>query len=88
MSLSLVEPDNLVTIHKAHVTNIAAMARQFADDIEAGDFSVVHNALVVIMRDDGLTILTWGEGASPYEMMGAFEAAKLNVFADTVIDEG
>ena len=63
MSLSLVEPDNLATIYKAHVTDIAAMARKFADDIEAGEYGIASRALVILEREDGLAIFGWGEGS-------------------------
>jgi hypothetical protein len=42
----------------------------------------------VVQGEDGtLSILGWGENTSSFELMGIFEAAKLQVFADHVSDD-
>ena len=79
MTLRLVsdneEPDN---------TNLPAMLRQYAKDIEAGEFGEVRMGVLLLESGD---ILDLGEEVSAYELMGLFEAAKLQAFADHVSDD-
>lgn len=67
--------------------NIPAMLRQYANEIEAGRYGEVLSTLLVVERTDGLAILGCGSEPTPYEMMGLFEAAKLRVFADDLVDD-
>jgi hypothetical protein len=68
--------------------DIAAMLRQYAGEIEAGQYGDdVICALLVLETPAKPLVLGCGEEPSPYEMMGLFEAAKLNVFADQVTIE-
>jgi hypothetical protein len=79
MTLRLVsdneEPDN---------TNLPAMLRQYAKDIESGEFGDVTMGVLLLETGD---ILHLGEEISAYELMGLFEAAKLQAFADFAADE-
>jgi hypothetical protein len=87
VSLKLVS-DNVSELPVGNLMDIGGMARRFADDLDAGEYGDVLRTIVVAQRDDGaLVILGWGENTSAYELMGLFEAAKLRVFADDVIED-
>jgi hypothetical protein len=62
--------------------NIPEMLRQYAAEIEAGQYGEPLSVVMVVERDEDLLILGCGEDPSPYELMGLFEAAKLQAFAD------
>lgn len=80
--------DNIAELPIRNLGDIANMARGFADDVDAGDWHDIHRAVVVVQGEDGtLTLLGWGENTSSFELMGIFEAAKLQVFADHVSEE-
>ena len=88
MTLGLVvDNSNVTELPVGNLMNLADMARRFADGIEAGEFGHTTRAIVVVETETGLAMMTWGEGATPYEMMGLFEAAKLNVFADHAVED-
>jgi hypothetical protein len=65
-------------------TNVPAMLRQYAKEIEAGEFGDVTMGVLLLESGD---VLHLGEEFSAYEVMGLFEAAKLQTFADTVIED-
>lgn len=67
--------------------NIPEMLRQYANEIDAGQYGEVFRGIVVLELDDSLVTLGCGEDSTPYELMGIFEAAKLRVFADDLIEE-
>jgi hypothetical protein len=79
MTLRLVsdneEPDN---------TNLPAMLRQYAKEIESGEFGEVSMGILLLETGD---ILHLGEEVGAYEIMGLFEAAKLQAFADHIADD-
>jgi hypothetical protein len=81
MTLKLVA-DNVAELPVGNLMDIAAMARRFADDLDKGEHGEPFRAVLLVQREDGLALFGWGESASPLEMMGLFEAAKLQVFAD------
>lgn len=85
MTLKLVS-DNTVELPVANVGDIAAELRALGDAIESGEHEAT-SAIIVTVRNGGLTIFVRGENCSPYELMGLFEAAKLRVFADDAIEE-
>lgn len=88
MTLRLVPKDNVAPIPVGNLQDIAGMARRFADQLDAAEFGDVIRSVVIAQRDDGsLTIFGWGENSSAYELMGIFEAAKLRVFADDLIED-
>jgi hypothetical protein len=85
VTLRLVE--NVSELPVRNLSDVAAMARGFGDDIEAGDYGDVHRAVVIVQGEDGtLTMLGWGENTTAFELMGICEAAKLQAFADYVSD--
>jgi hypothetical protein len=87
MSLKLIS-DNTVELPVGNLMDIGGMARRFADDLDATEYGEVERTVVIVQRTDGsLSILGWGENSSAYELMGLFEAAKLRVFADDVIED-
>jgi hypothetical protein len=69
------EPDN---------TNLPAMLRQYAKEIESGEFGEVSMGILLLETGD---ILHLGEEVGAYEIMGLFEAAKLQAFADHIADD-
>ena len=86
MTLRLVS--NVTELPVGNLQDIGDMARRFADDVDHGEYGEVLRAVVVVQGDDGsLTILGWGENTNAYNLMGIFEAAKLNVFADNMADD-
>ena len=79
--------DNVTELPVGNLMDVGGMARRFAEDIDAGAYGEVLRTIVVVHRDDNsLAILGWGENTSAMELMGLFEAAKLRVFADDVIE--
>ena len=69
--------DNVSTLPVSNLMDIAAMARKFADDIEAGEYGEVQRVLVVADCGDGMHQFGWGESVSMYEALGILEAAKI-----------
>ena len=67
--------------------NIAEMLRQYAGEIEAGQYGDVICALLVLETPAKPLVLGCGENPTPYEVMGIFEAAKLHTLADTLITD-
>jgi hypothetical protein len=64
---------------------IADELQEFTDNLEPDAVGVIS---VVVLADNTLRIAWFGENYSSYELMGLFEAAKLRVFADDVIEDG
>lgn len=62
---------------------IADELQEFTDSLEPEAVGVI----TVVVTADGLRIAWFGEDYSSYELMGLFEAAKLRVFADDMIDD-
>lgn len=84
----VVDNENISTLPIRNLSDIANMARGFADDLEAGEHGDALRAILLVQGDDGsLLTFGWGENTSPYELMGLFEAAKLRVFADDLVDD-
>lgn len=60
----------------------------FADALEAGDHGDAVGVISAVVQADGAIKICWfGEDYTPYELMGLFEAAKLRVFANDVIED-
>lgn len=79
--------DNVSELPVSNLQDIAAMARKFADDLDAGKHGDVFRAVLVVQCEDtSLTMFGWGENTTAFELMGLFEAAKLRVFADDLMD--
>lgn len=83
----VIDNDTVATLPIGNLMDIGGMARRFADQLDAGEYGEVVRTLTVVETDTGLVILGWGENVTAYEMMGIFEAAKLRVFADDVIED-
>lgn len=80
--------DNVSELPIRNLSDIGGMARGFADDLDKGEWGDLHRAVVILQGEDGsLVLLGWGENSGPHELMGIFEAAKLQVFADSVCDD-
>jgi hypothetical protein len=61
--------------------SVAAQARAFADDVEAGTYGEVKCVALALEYDGGLMAIGWGV-SDDYKMIGMLEAGKLMVFAD------
>ena len=85
MSLRLVS-DNVSELPIVNLQDFAANLRLLAETVEAGK-AEARSAIIVVVREDGLAIHVTGEACSNYELMGLFEAAKLRVFADDMIED-
>ena len=84
----VVDNENVSELPVRNLGDVANMARGFADDVDAGEWFDIHRAVCVVQCEDGtLTVLGWGENTTAFELMGIFEAAKLQVFADHVSDD-
>lgn len=84
----IIDNENVSEFPIRNLNDVPQMARGFADDIDAGEWHEIHRAVVIVQHEDGsLSLLGWGENTSPYELMGLFEAAKLQSFADHVSDD-
>lgn len=87
MTLRLVSDSNVEELPVGNLQDIAGMARRFAGYVDDGQWGQISRAIVLVEHEGGMTILPWGEATSPYELMGLFEAAKLRVFADDIIED-
>lgn len=89
MTLKLIhDAENVSNIPVGNLLDIGGMARRFADEVDAGRHGQVSRVILMVEDEDGIRVLGWGaRDATPYELMGLFEAAKLRVFADDFIDD-
>ena len=62
--------------------NVPQMLRQYANEIEAGQYGDVEMAMIAVLAGDDVFTLGCGEEPTPLEMIGMFEAAKLKTLAD------
>lgn len=76
------DADNIVNLDRPGLNDIAAMARKFADDIEAGEYGDALTALVLVDTEDELHTLCWGEGLTRYESAGMLSLALRLTFDD------
>jgi hypothetical protein len=84
----VIDNENITELPVRNLNDVPQMARGFADDIDAGEWGEICRAVVIAQGEDGsLTILGWGENTTAYELMGLFEAAKLQAFADHIADD-
>ena len=86
MTLRIVS-DNTVALPVGNLRDVAAMARRFADQIDAGEHGAVDRVICIAENESGINIFGWGENTTAYELMGLFEAAKLRVFAEDFVDD-
>ena len=83
----VVDNENVTAFPNCNLMDVADMARRFAKNIDAGEWDCMVRAVMVVETESGMVILPWGESSSPFELMGIFEAAKLRVFADTMVED-
>jgi hypothetical protein len=83
----VVDNENISELPVGNLMDVADMARRFAKHIDNGEWDCMVRCVVVVETEAGMTIIPWGESSSPFELMGMFEAAKLRVFADTMVDD-
>jgi hypothetical protein len=82
----VVDNENVAALPVGNLMDIAGMAERFAEDLRTGEYGDVARSVLIVETPEGLTMLGWGENTTNYELMGLFEAAKLQVFADYVSD--
>ena len=66
---------NVVPFPLPGLHNIPAMARAFADAVEAGQWGNVKSVLLVCESDDKITTMGRGAADDPYRNVGMFNAA-------------
>jgi hypothetical protein len=67
--------------------NIPDMLRQYANELEAGQYGEVLTVALALAKPGRVFTLGCGDEVTPLEFMGLFEAAKLCVFADDLTEE-
>ena len=82
-----VDNTNVETLPVGNLQDIGGMLRKLADDLDASAHGDVISVVSIVVRPDGLSIFGFGDNCSAYEMMGMFEAAKLRVFADDMLED-
>jgi hypothetical protein len=85
MTLKLVHDDSVV-VEMDEYANIAAMARKFADDVEAGEHPGLRTATILLEAGGYLTTVHWGHCPNRFEGIGMFEIAKTQIIADAFDD--
>ena len=83
MKLELVS-DNSVVIELDEFQNIAAMARKFADEVEAGEHPGLRTATLLLESEGYVSLVHWGHLPSIVEGIGMLELAKAQIIADAV----
>ena len=71
---------NIVPLPVQNLNNVPALARQLADDIEAGEYGNVSRVIVVRDADD-LHTFGWGDIGDAYAGVGLLDAAKFTMIA-------
>lgn len=79
--------DNVETLDVYNFRDIANCARRWADKIEA-EHAELPRVLVICQWPEGVGIDVWGDmTASPFELVGILEAAKLRAHEVNVVGE-
>jgi hypothetical protein len=73
---------NIVTLPVNNLNDIPAMARRFADDVEAGVYGVVDAVVVSITTDTGFTSFGWGDADDGFKVVGMLQCAANVQIAD------
>lgn len=79
--------DNVEQIPISHMMDLGGMARSLGDRLDSKEFGNVCSVVTLIAAEDGLSIHSWGQAPNGYELMGIFEAAKLQCFAADAHDD-
>lgn len=69
------------------IQNIGDLARGLGEEFDEGKWADVRAVITIVVTESGMVILPWGDNPNGYEMMGIFEAVKLRVFADDMVDD-
>ena len=64
--------------------DIPALAREFADNAEAGKYGDVSRVALILDTDQGVHTLTWGKNEAPLYWLGMFQAAGMMAYADAL----
>jgi hypothetical protein len=79
-----VDNTNVEAFPALNLKDIAACARKFADELEAGAFGEISMAMLVIETPDTLDTFHWGESISVREAIGIFDIAKAHFIAKVI----
>jgi hypothetical protein len=66
---------NIVQLPTNNLNDIPRMARQFADDVEAGQYGQVNAVVMAIDAEHGSTSFGWGEAGNQFKIIGMFQTA-------------
>jgi len=80
MTLKVVADNSVIPLDVYNFQDIAACARKFADQLEAGKQGEPTRVICVLEFADGLALSVWGENPSSYEMIGLLDAAKARAY--------
>lgn len=79
--------DNTIDLNIYNFQDIAACARKFADQLEAGEQGEPTRVIVILDTPDGVALNLWGENVNGFEMVGLLEVAKLRAWENNVADD-
>jgi hypothetical protein len=75
---------NVAPFPGVNLTDVAKMAREFADAIESGEIPSISRAVLVIQDDQGvIDMMPWGEAASTTETIGILTLATNTIIRDS-----
>ena len=77
---------NIVPLPVQNLNNVPALARQLADDIEAGEYGNVRRVIVVMDADD-LRTFSWGDIGDAYAGVGLLDAAKSTMLQAMFVED-
>lgn len=83
MTLKLVS-DSTVVVELDEYQNIAAMARRFADEVEAGEYPGLRTVSLLLEAEGCVTLAHWGHLPTFIEGVGLLEIAKAQIIADAI----
>lgn len=76
--------DNTVELNVYNFQDIAACARRFADQLEAGEQGKPTRIMLILDTPDGVALNLWGENVNGLEMMGLLEVAKQRAYESNI----
>jgi hypothetical protein len=82
----VIDNENIAELPVANLNNIADMARKFADAVEAGEFSQLISATLVLEDGPDVVSFHWGDCPTRFEAIGLLEAAKQLILSDLIDD--
>jgi hypothetical protein len=69
----------VVQLHSVSLRDIPAMARQFADDIEKGEYEDAHSAVVILDCASSVHTFSWGDCETVQHALGVMELGKAQI---------